>query len=365
MRLGLEPASFDDVPGWWEDDVAQAVPALLRCAVHLASGSKPYNVGSLGITPDDFADAFRALAAACPIDDRSARQFFCDHFQPARSAADTPSGFVTGYYEPEIEVADRKGGAFLYPFYRRPDDLASLDAQGDETGLASRGFAFAMKTDSGFAEYFDREAIDRGCLEGKGWELAWARDRIDVFFAHIQGSARLIHRDGRVQRIAYAAKTGHPFTAIGRVLIDQGELDGGTVTMQAIRDWLANHPERQDEILWRNRSYIFFRPTKGEGPIGAAKVPLSPGRSLAVDRHIHTFGMPVFVDAPRLTHVGNDRAFQRLLIAQDTGSAIIGPSRGDIFIGSGRDAGDIAGAIKHSADFYLLLPKRAAARCLP
>ena len=161
-------------------------------------------------------------------------------------------------------------------------------------------------------------------------------------------------------RITYAAKTGHPFTGVGRVLAELGEIPLSDVTMQSIRAWFARNPGRIDEMLWRNRSYIFFREAPVEdpelGPIAAAKVPLTPGRSIAVDRLLHTFGTPFFVDAPGLTAF-DGRPFRRLMIAQDTGSAIVGAARGDLFAGSGDAAGEIAGVIRHPADFYALLPR--------
>jgi membrane-bound lytic murein transglycosylase A len=165
--------------------------------------------------------------------------------------------------------------------------------------------------------------------------------------------------DGTAMRVTYAAKSGQRFTGIGRVLADLGEIPLERVTMQSIRAWLAKNPRRVDEILWKNRSYIFFREAPVEdpmlGPVAAAKVPLTPGRSVAVDRLLHTFGTPFYIDAPSLTAFGG--SFRRLMIAQDTGSAIIGAARGDLFAGSGDAAGEIAGVVRDAADFYALLPK--------
>ena len=189
---------------------------------------------------------------------------------------------------------------------------------------------------------------------------------MDLFFVHIQGAARLVYDDGRRSRITYAAKTGHAFTPIGRILVERGEIDRAAVTMDTIRAWLAEHPGEADALLWQNRSFIFFREAPvGDpelGPIAAAKVPLSAGRSLAVDRLLHTFGTPVFVSAPTLTHLDGGAPFARLMLAQDTGSAIVGAARGDIFTGSGPAAGALAGSVKHAADFFLLLPLAAADR---
>jgi membrane-bound lytic murein transglycosylase A len=176
----------------------------------------------------------------------------------------------------------------------------------------------------------------------------------------------LRYPDGHVARITYAAKAGHPFSGIGRHLIELGEIPEQGISMQSIRAWLGANPERVDEILWHNRSYIFFRkaevPDLTRGPIAAAQIPLIEGRSLAVDRTIHTFGFPFFIHAPGLTRLDGGRDFSRLMLALDTGSAIVGPARGDIFTGSGPEAGDMAGAVRNAADFYMLVPKQVAER---
>ena len=188
--------------------------------------------------------------------------------------------------------------------------------------------------------------------------------RVDAFFIHVQGAARLVMTDGTVRRITYAAKSGQRFTGPGKILAELGEIPLKSVTMQSIRAWFDAKPHRIDEILQQNRSYIFFREAPVDdpqlGPIAAAKVPLTPGRSVAVDRLLHTFGTPFWIDAPSLTAF-DGHGFRRLMIAQDTGSAITGPARGDLFAGSGDAAGEIAGVVNHPADFYALLPKALVA----
>jgi membrane-bound lytic murein transglycosylase A len=225
--------------------------------------------------------------------------------------------------------------------------------------------AFARATEAGLTEYFDRAAIENGALEGQRLEIAWLADPVDLFFVHVQGAARLNMTDGSLRRVTYAAKSGQRFTGPGGVLAELGEIPRAEVTMQSIRAWFKTHPDRVNAILHRNRSFIFFRdaPVDEEelGPVAAAKVPLEPGRSMAVDRLIHTFGTPFFVQAPELTAFDN-KPFARLMIAQDTGSAIVGAARGDLFTGSGDAAGEIAGVIKHRASFTILVPKRAAER---
>jgi membrane-bound lytic murein transglycosylase A len=227
-------------------------------------------------------------------------------------------------------------------------------------------YVFAHRNAGGISPYPDRGEIDRGYLDGKGLEIAWAKSKVDLFFVHVQGAARLRYPDGSLGRITYAAKAGHPFSPVGRLLIDRGEIARADISMQSIRDWLNAHPDQIDEVLWHNRSYIFFREAAVDdidaGPIAAAKVPLVAGRSLAVDRLIHTFGFPFFIRSESLTHLDDSRPFQRLMLALDTGSAIVGPARGDIFTGSGYDAGELAGTVRNDADFYILVPKAAAAR---
>jgi membrane-bound lytic murein transglycosylase A len=227
-------------------------------------------------------------------------------------------------------------------------------------------FAFGRLREGVVDEYPDRRAIEQGYLNGKGLEIAYARSIVDVFFAHVQGAARLVFPDGKLIRVTYAAKTGHPFSGIGKLLIDRGEIDPKTVSMQSIRQWLADHPNQVDEVLWHNRSFIFFREAEvGDtklGPIAAAKVALEPGRSLAVDRTFHTFGVPFFISSDTLLHIDGGKPFRKLMLALDTGSAITGPARGDIFTGSGGEAGRLAGSVRNSADFFVFIPTAAAVR---
>ncbi|HET7411414.1 MAG TPA: murein transglycosylase A [Pararhizobium sp.] len=363
MRPPLEPVTFGELPGWAADDPAEVIPALARCARHVIH-VKPYRTGALGLACDDLLLALRAAEQAQGLAPAAARRFFEDRFLPFRIAS---PGFVTGYYEPELAVSAVRTARYCYPIYRRPDDLIDIDHANKPAGMDPY-FAFARSGAGGISEYFDRRAIDQGALEARGLEIAFAESRIDLFFVHIQGAARLIYADGRRGRITYAAKTGHPFTPIGRLLIERSELAREAVTMATIRAWLEAHPDQVDELLWQNRSYIFFRETPANndslGPVAAAKVPLSSGRSLAVDRTIHTFATPIFVSAPDLTHLDEGKPFRRLMLAQDTGSAIVGPARGDIFTGSGVEAGQLAGSIKHEAAFYVLIPKTAAERFL-
>lgn len=353
----LEEVSFEALPGWSDDDHAAAFDAFRRSAEHVVT--KPYRSGSLGIGFDAFAESYAAARSAGSAKGVQARAFFETHFRPALIRPETGQGFVTGFYEPEVEASPVRSDAFTVPLLSRPDDLVDVDDANRPAGLDPY-LAFGRVTDGGVAEYFDRGEIERGALAGRGLEIAWLADKVDAFFIHVQGAARLRMTDGTLRRVTYAAKSGQRFSGPGRILAELGEIAPDKVTMQSIRAWLGAHPGRADEILWQNRSYIFFREATVSdpalGPIAAAKVPLTPGRSLAVDRLLHTFGTPFYIDAPTLLAFGG-RPFRRLMIAQDTGSAITGPARGDLFAGSGDAAGEVAGVVRNPADFYALVPR--------
>jgi membrane-bound lytic murein transglycosylase A len=354
----FQKISFDDIAGWRLDDPAAAFAAFRRSAFR--SLEKPYRTGGLGVEAQAFAKAFNEARMAPDLGTIAARHFFEMYFAPHTVKPEgRVKGFVTGFYEPEVEASPVRTGHFRFPLLTRPADLADVDDSNRPAGFDPY-FAFGRATRDGIVEYYDRRAIEQGALAGRGLEIAWLADTVDAFFIHVQGAARLVMTDGTSKRVTYTAKSGHRFTGAGGVLAELGEIPLADVTMQSIRQWFRDNPHRTDEILWRNRSYIFFREAPveddGLGPIAAAKVPLAPGRSVAVDRLLHTFGTPFFIVAPTLDAFGG-KGFERLMIAQDTGSAITGPARGDLFTGSGPDAGEIAGVIRHPADFIALLPR--------
>ena len=207
--------------------------------------------------------------------------------------------------------------------------------------------------------YYTRAEIDGGALAGRGLELLYLDDPVELFYMQVQGSGRVRLPDGSAIRLTYAGKNGHPYTSIGKLLVERGEIAKGDMNMEAVKAWLHADPARGRALMEENRSYVFFRELgrRGQrGPLGAEGVPLTPGRSLAVDAAYHKLGLPVFVAAPDLADEAG-RPFQRLMIAQDVGSAIRGPERGDIFFGTGEAAGAIAGGAAHPARFFILLPK--------
>ncbi|WP_028747218.1 murein transglycosylase A [Rhizobium mesoamericanum] len=363
--FALQAINFDDLEGWRNDDPSGLFEVMEACRRQIID-IKPYRTGSLGLTTQDLLPLLEAARRQNLSSAADGRAFFQSHCRPFRiRRTDGNPGFVTAFYEPEVMVSAVPDDEYRFPLYRRPDDLIDLDA-GNRPACLPDSYAFGRRSEGGIEAYPDRRAIDEGFLAGRGLEIAWAKSKIEVFFVHVQGAARLRYPDGTIGRITYAAKAGHSFSAIGKLLIERGEIDRSEISMQTIRQWLGSHPGQVDEVLWHNRSYIFFRevPTTdlNAGPTAAAKVPLIAGRSLAVDRLIHTFGFPFFVRSENLVHLDEGRPFARLMLALDTGSAIVGPARGDIFTGSGDQAGELAGTVRHDADFVILLPNAAATR---
>lgn len=355
----LKPLPFSALAGWADEDHAAALAAFRRGARVLAE--HPIKRRSLGV---DARALTAALRQAADLSDNlsrgAARAFFELEFTPYEVMVPASgAGFFTGYYEPIVEGSRVPTERFRVPLYAVPDDLVAVDPDRPDPGL-DPSFRFARRGAAGLAPYADRAAIEAGYLKGRGLELVYLADPVDAFFIHIQGSARIALPDGRTMRVTYAAKTGHPYTAIGSVLVKRGALPLAEATMEGIRTWLAEHPDQAAPVMAANRSFIFFREAPVDepalGPVAAAKVPLTPLRSLAVDRLLHSFHVPIWVE----TVLPDGSPFQRLLIAQDTGSAIVGPARGDIFFGSGGTAGDVAGAMRAAGRFVVLVPREAA-----
>ncbi|MFC7052428.1 murein transglycosylase A [Hansschlegelia quercus] len=345
------PVAFADLPGWAADDHAAALAAL-----KVSCGGVDPQAPKLREGVPDGAALTQVCARAAAVPPEAARSFFEDIFQPVLIGR----GRLTGYYEPEIEGSLKPDGRFDTPLLARPDDLVSLDPGVVASGLPA-GLSAARRTAAGLEPFPTRAAIEDGALAGRRLELLYA-DRINAFFTHVQGSARVRLADGTALRIAYDGKNGWPFTAIGRLLVERGIMTPQTATMASIRAWLADHEAEGRELMRQNKSYIFFRIDRSlrpeDGPRGAQKTPLTAGRSLAVDQTLWPYGLPVFVAG----RAPDGADLHRLLVAQDTGSAILGPARGDLFVGSGDQAGAIAGAMRDEADFYVLLPKIETAR---
>lgn len=365
--LRLTPARFSDLPGWAEANPVPALAAFRRSCAVLATRLGPAPMGGAGYA-GTVAD-WRLPCSAIPADGDAAkaRAFFQTWFQPVRiSAGRVRQGLFTGYYEPQIRVSHTAHGPYQTPVYGVPDDLITVDLSQFRAEWAHETIAGQLKGHR-LVPYPDRAAIDAKDLKAAP-VLFYAADPIAVFFLHIQGSGRVLFDDGSAARVAYAAQNGQPYTAIGRTLIADGAIPREQVSLQSIRAWLRAHPEQAQRVMETNRSFVFFKEVPLADPSLGAKgsegVPLTPGASLAVDLRLHPLGAPFFIAATAPDADANkpDHVFDRLLIAQDTGGAIRGPVRGDVFWGFGADAASIAGRMKAHGELFVLLPKPVAGR---
>jgi peptidoglycan lytic transglycosylase A len=359
-----QPLAFSQIPGWDGDDHAAAFKAFLKSCEKVLAAGRERAAGDKGqVPPQGLVEACTAASRLSPrLGKELAKSFFERHFVANALQHPGPQGLLTGYYEPMLEGSRTAQGPFQTPVYRRPPDLVNLV---EETQRAQAGLALthARRTAAGIEPYATRAEIDGGALKGKGLELVYLADPVELFFMQIQGSGRVKLTDGTVIRLHYDGKNGHPYSSIGRYLIEKGLLAADKVSMGALSNWLKADPERAKKVMWHNASYVFFRELQGteaSAARGAMNSPLIPGRSLAVDTAYHVLGSPIFVRGSNMTHVDKSGTFNRLMIAQDVGSAIKGPERGDIYFGSGAAAGRLAGVTKHAAKFIVLLPKTAS-----
>lgn len=356
--LSFTQVDFADLPGWSGDDLGAALPALVRSCARLAGRGEGASLGAgwVGGMAADWRAPCAAIGGAGPGAARGLLETWFVPFAMATPKGET--GLITGYYEAELNGALFPGGDFTAPIYARPDDLVTVDLGAFAPEL--KGQNIVGKLDGGrLNPYPARADIDAGLLSGRGMELLWAEDPVDVFFLHIQGSGKVRFPDGGERRIGYAMSNGRAFTGIGRLLLDAGKIPRSQASMQGIRAWLRANPREGRAFMERNARYIFFRWIDGPGPIGAQGVALTAGRSIAVDPRFVPYGMPVFLDT---TWPGEDRPLRRLMVAQDTGAAIKGPLRADFFWGTGEAALDFAGGMKQRGRFYILVPKAVAER---
>jgi membrane-bound lytic murein transglycosylase A len=363
----LEPTLFADLRGWADDDHAAAFAAFEKsCDPILKRRTVKMDVRTLERALREPCE--RAALLKEPVSGEAARIFFEENFRPIRiSKVGERDGFITGYYEPEIDGSRTSGNGFTIPMYRKPPELvsrapASAKLNRPSRAASSKKAATGTRLPGRIVPYHDRAAIEAGALAGRNLEICWVDDEIDAFFTHIQGSARVRLRDGRILRINYAAQNGHPYLAVGRVLIERGIVPADEMTMDKIRTFMSENPEEGRELMRMNRSYIFFREVEELGvdaePIGAQGVSLTRDRSIAVDRSIHVYGTPFWIEAELpLKNEGERVPFRRLMLAQDTGGAIVGPARADIYFGAGIEAGTVAGRLRHNGTFYMLVPR--------
>ncbi len=333
-RLVLTAIDYDSLPGWQSDAQAQALPALRQSCDRLTQlpPGQPVGADGQGGLAGDWLGPCGALRSVEMNDLQAVRDYFETWFQPflAANGART-DGLFTGYFEAELRGSRQHYGPYQVPLYARPADLPIDPDQA----------------------YYSRAEIEAGALRGKVDELLWVDDAIDAHILQIQGSGRVVLDDGTIVQVGYNGSNGRKFVGLSRILRDHGKIAPGDTTMQTVRSWLKEHPAEAPALMAENPRYVFFRFLNGDGPVGAAGVPLTPGRSLAVDPHFVPLGVPLWLDSSD----PDGQPLRRLMIAQDTGAAIKGPVRGDVYWGAGEAAFDKAGRMKSAGCYYLLLPR--------
>jgi membrane-bound lytic murein transglycosylase A len=356
----FEPVAWRDIDGWSADDHAAAFAtfsASCRAVVGSAKGSRD----TRPVYPA-LVETCRKARAAGALTVEAARKFFEENFSPLRvSRIEDPNGFLTGYYEPVVEGSRVLTDDFKVPLYGRPRDLVHMGRKRKAESFPNTGRVVRRISRGKYVPYFDRAAIEDGALATRQLEIAYLKDANDLLFIQIQGSARIRLTDGSLLRVNYDSHNGHPYTPVGRILIERNIIAREDMSMDRIRKWMAENPDGGKELRRQNKSYVFFRLTglpENEEARGAQGVPLTASRSIAVDRVLHVYGTPFFVGAELpIESEASTTKFRKLMIAQDTGSAIVGPARADIYFGSGEDAGRIAGRIKNPARLVMLMPR--------
>ncbi len=355
----LEPTRWSQLDGWGGDDHASAFAtfqASCRPIVrsNAANDERPVRAALEHICA-------RAVKAGS-LNRAAAQRFFEDNFIPIRiRKLGDQAGFVTGYYEPIVDGSRFPTREFTVPLYRRPPDLIAAGATQPGGPFPNSGRAFRRSLTGELVPYYDRGAIEDGALDGQHLEICWLRSATEALFIQIQGSARVRLEDCTMLRLNYDAHNGYPYVPVGRVLIDRDIIPREEMSMSRIREWMQSHPDEAKDVRRQNKSMVFFRIVglndEGE-PLGAQGIRLSAGRSIAVDKALHVYGTPFFIaaDLP-IASAQPNTPFRRTMIAQDTGSAIVGPARADLYFGAGDQAGLVAGRIRQSGQFAMLLPR--------
>jgi len=353
--LRLTQVKFSDLPGWRDADLGAALASFARGCSVLAAKPPATAMGG-----KDYAGAVADWLSVCGAAHGAARAFFETNFIPYRiSAGGAEAGLFTGYYEPLIRASHQRHGVYQTPVYGEPPDLVRVDLSLFNPRLAGEHISGRLDgppEHQRLVPFATRAEIDaHGIADTK--ILFWCDDPVTLFFLQIQGSGRVALDDGSSERIAYAGENGRPYTAIGRILIQDGVLTSQNVSLASIRNWLKQNPSRAQAMMEADQSFIFFE----EKPVGDVRLgspgtlgtPLTPRASMAVDPRLHALGAPYYVDAAPV---------KALLIAQDTGGAIRGAVRGDVFFGFGEKAEEDAGGMKASGDLYVLLPNALGRR---
>ncbi len=366
--LNFNRVAFADLPGWQDDALMEALPALLKSCekIKIIPAGRRMPGASIGGTYGDWREACGAIGTV--TDRASLEQVLTTHFTPLSvSAGSNPDGVFTGYYEALLKGSLQETERFNVPLYSRPPELVMVDLGKFRPSLKGQRIAGSVKNGR-LEPYSSRKNIEEGALGDRGLEILWVDSAVNAYFLHVQGSGRVLMPDGSFYGIGYAAQNGHANRLIGRRLIEMGAIARKDMSGQAIRQWLADNPDQMMDVLKTDPSFVFFRPLKnGDGPYGSANVVLTPKRSLAVDRKHLPLHAPVWLSAshPDPEDSNNNAVnFNRLMVAQDTGGAISGEIRGDVFWGFGDDAEEIAGRMANAGRYWLLLPNKLAEQAL-
>ncbi len=353
-KLILKPASFDELPSWGEDNLTDFVKSFARSCIRIYKNAPEKQFGVLKAA-GTYADWQKICSNFAKNDKKDLKTFFETNFIPhAVYNNEQQEGLFTGYYEASLRGSREKTEKYNIPLYKRPDDLVMVHLGQFREDL--KGVRIAGRVKSGSLKpYESREQIVNGDWPHNDEVLVWVDSAVDAFFVQIQGSGVITLENDSTMRIGYAGQNGHPYHAIGRTLIEMGAIKKEDISLQTIRKWLEQNSDRADEIMNTNKSYVFFRELKGEGPIGGEGVALTAKRSIAIDRTLISYGLPLWVDLQHPQRGTNN--IRRLMIAQDTGGAIRGPVRGDFFWGYGKQAEDMAGIMKSKGRYWALLPK--------
>lgn len=334
-RVAMAPISFNEIAGWAEEKHSEALATFRRSCPKLTTGPETRIVtdgGEKTLTPAEWKRICDAGAGIKAGDNRTARLFFEENFRPlvVQEAAK-----VTGYFEPEMRGSKAPSRLFTVPVYRRPPDLTDKP-------------------------YYTRAEIEQGVLKGKGLEIAYVQDPVGLFEVQVQGSGKIQLAEGGKMTLGFDGSNNRPYTAIGNVLVEMGVMKKDDVTWPAIRDWLKRNPQQARDVMRKNERYIFFKDTRSQAAAGAEGVPLTAQRSVAVDTSLTPFGTPIWIDTvrPVARKPGATEPYRRLMIAQDTGAAIKGPARSDVFFGSGPQAADWAGRMNSGGRAIVLVPNK-------
>ena len=359
VKLQITPWTFSTLEGWIDDDQGRALLAFQKSCDKILSLPADYKLSVNGAVPSGQVKNWQGACLASQElnsnDKGLARRFFETWFAPyeVKDLNVNDQGLFTGYYEPQLNGSTVRGGAYQIPLLSRPKDLVSVNL-GNFDGDLGGNTIWGRVVKDRLKPYPNRADIENGALGDLAKPILWVASIVDAFFLQIQGSGQVKLPNGEIVHVGFAGKNGQPYRSIGRLLIKQGEIPADRLTMDAIRKWIDVRPQAGPKLLQHNPTYVFFKILNGDGPLGAQGVALTAGRSLAIDRRFMPLGVPIWLQTR--DPLNKDKPFNRLMVAQDTGGAIKGVVRGDIFFGSGKRATKRAGNMKHPGRYFILLP---------